>query len=69
MREINIDLGELEKEKEKNFKERLRFISYWVKFIKEHTDEEWSEQQNIIINSQMPTKVKTEISSRKVFKV
>jgi hypothetical protein len=50
---INVDFKELKTEKEKNFAERLRFIDSWVNFIKKHSDEEWSEQQNVLINSQL----------------
>jgi len=50
---MKINLEELEKEKEKNFKERLKFIEYWVEYMKNHTDEEWSKQQNILIDSQV----------------
>jgi len=52
MNKLKIDFKELEKENKKNFEERLKFISFWVDYIKTHKDEEWSEQQNIIINSQ-----------------
>lgn len=44
---------EINKEVEKNFKERLKFIKFWANYVKTHNDEEWSEQQNIIINSQI----------------
>ncbi len=50
---IKIDLNELKKEKERNIKEREWFIDYWVNYIKSHSDEEWSSQQNIVINSQL----------------
>ena len=36
-----------------NYSERINFIKYWVRYIKNHSDEEWSEQQNILINSQL----------------
>ncbi len=39
-------------DKEKNRKERLEFIKLWATYVKEHSDEEWSEQQKIIIDSQ-----------------
>ena len=29
------------------------FIDYWVEYIKTHSDEEWSRQQNVVINSQL----------------
>lgn len=37
-----------------NEEDRLNFIKYWVEYIKTHTDEEWSEQQNVVIDSQIP---------------
>lgn len=40
-------------EKEKNLIERLEFIKFWVEYIKTHSDEEWSEQQNSLIDSQL----------------
>ncbi|MBS3167186.1 hypothetical protein J4403_03180 [Candidatus Woesearchaeota archaeon] len=37
-----------------NFEDRLNFIKFWVQQIKDSKDEEWSKQQNILINSQFP---------------
>lgn len=53
MKSISIDLDELKKEKERNRKERLEFIKFWVNYIKTHSDKEWSKQQNTVINSQI----------------
>ena len=50
---ISVDLKELKSEKERNFRERLWFIEYWVNYIKKHTDEEWSKQQAVLIDSQI----------------
>ncbi len=36
MDELKIDLKELERMKEKNFEERLKFIELYVKWLKEH---------------------------------
>ena len=36
-----------------NQEDRLNFIKFWAEYIKNHPDEEWSEQQNIIIDSQI----------------
>lgn len=36
-----------------NREDRINFVKFWVNYIKTHEDEEWSAQQNIIINSQM----------------
>lgn len=52
-KEIKIDLKQLEKQKQINFQERLRFIDFWVDYIKTHSDTEWSKQQNVIIDSQL----------------
>ena len=42
---------EIEEFREQNRKERLWFIDLWANYVKTHPDEEWSRQQNIIINS------------------
>ncbi len=36
-----------------NQEDRFNFIRYWVQFIKNHNDEEWSKEQNKLINSQL----------------
>ena len=36
-----------------NHEDRINFVKFWANYIKSHSDEEWSEQQNIVINSQM----------------
>jgi len=52
-KDIKIDLKELSKFKEKNAKERLKFIDSWAEYVKSHSDKRWSKQQNIIINAQI----------------
>lgn len=52
MKKMKVDLKQLKTEKEINFEERMDFIKFWADYIKTHSDEEWSEQQNIIIDSQ-----------------
>ncbi len=34
-----------------NKEERINFVKFWAEYIKSHTDKEWSEQQNFLINS------------------
>jgi len=51
--EVKIDLKELKEFKKQNALERLRFIDFLVKYIKEHTDKEWSAQQAVLIDSQV----------------
>jgi hypothetical protein len=38
-----------------NNKERMNFVDLWSKYVLEHSDKEWSRQQNIIINSCLKT--------------
>ncbi|MEK6914582.1 MAG: hypothetical protein AABW83_02920 [Nanoarchaeota archaeon] len=45
-----INLKELEKLKEENFKERLEFIEKYVLWIKKNKNNEWSESQKLIID-------------------
>jgi hypothetical protein len=53
IKDVKIDLMELEKEKQKNFEERLKFVDFLSNYIKSHPDKEWSRQQKIIIDSQI----------------
>lgn len=52
IKDINIDLKELERDKKKNFEERMKFIDFWAEYIKKHPDKEWSKQQKLLIDSQ-----------------
>ncbi len=51
--EIKTSLEELKKERASNFKERRWFVKYWAEYVKTHSDEDWSRQQNILIDSQI----------------
>jgi len=44
-----------------NNEDRLNFVRFWAKYIKTHSDEEWSEQQKVIISSLI-------INSRRFYK-
>ena len=50
---IKINFKELNEFKKKNAEERLRFIDFWAEYVKTHKDNNWSEQQAIIINNQI----------------
>ena len=39
-----------------NKEERINFIKYWVEYMKNHSDEEWSKEQNILIDSVLLSK-------------
>ena len=36
-----------------NKEDRLNFVEFWANYIRTHSDEEWSRQQNVLINSQI----------------
>lgn len=38
-----------------NQKERYRFIDQWADYVRTHSDQDWSVQQNVIINSCLRT--------------
>ena len=47
----NINLEELKKLKEENFRERLEFIDLYVEWLKKAPNKKWSEQHKILVNS------------------
>lgn len=48
---MEIDARELRKDIEMNRQERMRFVALWADFVRIHKDRDWSEQQNVLINS------------------
>lgn len=50
MRTPDIDLEELRRFKEENFKERLKFIDKYAEWIKKTSNKEWSRQQKEVID-------------------
>ncbi len=46
-----IDLQELKKDKEQNFKERLEFIDMYVEWLKKTPNKVWSKQHKDFIES------------------
>ena len=40
-------------DREKNQKERFEFIEKWADYVRTHSDEDWSKQQKILIDSQI----------------
>lgn len=36
-----------------NREDRLNFVKFWANYIKTHSDKDWSEQQKILIDSQI----------------
>lgn len=48
-----IDLEELKRFKEENFKERLEFIDMHTEWLKRTKNKDWSQQQKVLVNGQM----------------
>ena len=40
-----------------NIKARNSFVAYWAEYVRTHPDQEWSRQQNILINSVLKTTI------------
>lgn len=36
-----------------NKEDRLNFVEFWAGYVRTHSDEEWSKQQNVLIDSQI----------------
>lgn len=36
-----------------NQEDRLNFVKFWANYVRTHSDKEWSEQQNIVIDGQI----------------
>jgi hypothetical protein len=47
----DIDLEELKAQKEKNFKDRLKFIDDYTEWLKKTDNKTWSRQQKKIIDT------------------
>lgn len=47
---------ELEEKKRRNVVQRREFVKFWARYVREHPDEEWSRQQNVVVNSQVGEK-------------
>ena len=46
-----VDLEELNRQKEQNFQERLKFIDLYVEWLKKMPNKEWSRQQKQVVDS------------------
>jgi len=53
MKEKTLDKKVFMKPGKNNKEDRLNFVKFWANYVKTHSDEEWSKQQNILIDSQI----------------
>lgn len=35
--------------------ERLKFVEFWARYVRSHSDRDWSKQQKVVIDSQFPS--------------
>lgn len=52
-----------------NKEDRMNFVVYWANYVKTHTDEEWSKQQKILIDSQIQNARTSPLSRDKYFAI
>jgi len=50
-----LNSDEFERSQRQNADERQAFIRRWAEYVRTHDDEEWSRQQNKLIDSQLQT--------------
>ena len=55
--------------KKDNKENRMNFVEYWAEYVKTHSDEEWSRQQNILIDSQIKNARSLRLSRRDYLKI
>ena len=55
--------------KEKNRKERLKFVDFWANYVRTHSDKDWSKQQKVLIDSQIQGARKQLISLKNYLEV
>jgi len=52
-----------------NQEERMNFVIYWANYVKTHSDKAWSEQQNILINSQLQSAQSTHLAPEQYLRI
>jgi len=52
-----------------NKEDRMNFVEYWVEYVKTHPDKDWSEQQRILIDSQIQNARNSKLSAKDYLKI
>ena len=52
-----------------NKEDRMNFVEYWANYVRTHSDEEWSRQQNIVIDSQIQNARNSKLSAEEYLKI
>lgn len=53
----------LAEKRERNRKQRLKAIKRWVEYIETHDPEEWGDQQNRLVNSQLESARQSDVGA------
>lgn len=52
-----------------NDKDRMWFVEYWAEYVMTHPDKVWSEQQRIIIDSQIENARNCKLSAKEYLEI
>lgn len=52
---------ELDRKREQNREQRIQAVKRWVEYIQTHDPEDWGEQQNRLVNSQLESARQSDI--------
>lgn len=52
-----------------NKEDRLNFVKYWANYVRTHSDNEWSRQQNVLINSIMQNAKNSKLTKEQYLKI
>ncbi|HIG98346.1 TPA: hypothetical protein HA231_02900 [Candidatus Woesearchaeota archaeon] len=52
-----------------NREERMNFVEYWAEYVRTHHSNDWSRQQNIIINSQLQSARSVRLTPRQYLEI
>lgn len=52
-----------------NDQDRMWFVEYWAKFVRNNPDEVWSKQQNVLINSMMQNAKQCSLTPEEYLKI
>ncbi len=53
---IKFNLKEFEEDRKRNFEERLKFIEFWVNYMKSVPNEKWGAEQKKVVDGQKSRK-------------
>ncbi len=52
-----------------NSEDRINFVEYWAEFVRTHSDQEWSRQQKVLVDSMMQNAKQFPLSAEEYLKL